>query len=126
MGNDEKEENAIDKAVKELSATGANPDLPIMTKKVQNEHRKHLREGKSYPGMSMKEYAQKSADLARSPVGGDIDGYRASDGSIVRYNRAANDWVRAYDTGVATMFKPKRKEKYFEDKIIEHGGVRDD
>ena len=68
-----------------LSASGANPYLPNMTIESQKRHIKHLREGKSYPGMSLEEYVQKSAELARSSVGGDIDGYKAEDGSIVRY-----------------------------------------
>ena len=36
-------------------------------------------------------------------------------GSIVRYDTATNDWIRAYITsGVATMFKPAEGAEYFE------------
>jgi 8-oxo-dGTP pyrophosphatase MutT (NUDIX family) len=108
------------------SATGANPNIPEMSALAQQRHKKHLANGKSYSGMSMKEYVEKSAELAHSPVGGDIVGYKGSDGCIVRYNRATNDWVKAYETGVATMFKPARGEAYYNEKMIENGGTQDD
>ena len=55
--------------------------------------------------------------MARSPVGNTVKGYKASSGvnigSIVRYDSATNDWVRAFPTtGVATMFKPSSDEYY--------------
>ena len=53
------------------SATGENPDIPDMTPAAQANHTKHLRPGKSYPGMTMEEYVRKSGELARSRVGGD-------------------------------------------------------
>ena len=105
-----------------FSATDANPNIPEMTKAAQQNHAKHLAPNKSYPGMSMDEYVAKSAELARSPVGGDIDGYRASNGSIVRYNKATNDWVRAHWSGVATMFKPNRGARYFNENKVTDGG----
>lgn len=106
----------------ELSATGANPSIPEMSLLTQNKHAKHLRPGKSYPGMPMSEYVKKSGELARSRVGGDIDGYKASDGAIIRYNNATNDWVKAYNTGVASMYKPSRGIEYFNDNKKEDGG----
>ena len=111
---------------KNYSATEANPSIPDMSAETQTRHAKHLRPGKSYPKMTMEEYVQKSGELARSKVGGDILGYRASNGSIIRYNKASNDWVRAYDTGVSTMFKPLRGMDYYNDKMQEHGGVSHD
>ena len=57
-----------------------------------------------------------------------IEGYEATKGSkkgsIVRYNKVTNDWVRAFpETGVATMFKPVDKARYFERiRKIETGG----
>ena len=107
-----------------LSASGANPELPEMTVESQKRHIKHLREGKSYPGMSLEKYVQKSAELARSPIGGDIDGYKAEDGSIVRYNKVTNDWARGRAIGVVTMFKPDLKEVYFEKWLELDKGVR--
>jgi hypothetical protein len=109
-----------------LSATGANPSIPDMTAATQKRHEKHLRFGKSYPGMSMTDYVQKSGELARTPVGGDVMGYRGDDGCIVRYNSATNDWVKAYDTGVASMYRPKRGEIYYLERMIDDGGVTDD
>ena len=111
---------------KSFSASGANPDILEMSESAQRRHQKHLRPGKSYPGMSMDEYVEKSSALARSPVGGDVLGYQAEDGSIVRYNKMTNDWVRAHNAGVVTMFKPKRKEAYYNENMIEDGGAVDD
>ena len=34
-------------------------------------------------------------------------------GSIIRYDKNSNDWVRAYGTGPTTLFKPNDAEKYF-------------
>jgi len=96
------------------NATGANPSIPEMTEAAQLRHAKHLREGKSYYGLSMAEYVQKASELVRSAVGGDIVGFKESDGAIVRYNKATGDFVKGYSTGVATMFKPSSGIKYFE------------
>ena len=98
----------------EYSATGANPSIPEMTKAAQLRHAKHLRKGKSYYGMSMAEYVQKASELARSAVGGDIVGFKESNGAIVRYNKATGDFVKGYSTGVATMFKPSSGINYYE------------
>ena len=97
-----------------LSATGANPDIPDMNKRAQLRHEKHLQEGKSYPGMTMEEYVQKSSELVRSAVDGDILGFQAKDGGIVRYNQSTGDFAKGYSTGVATMFVPKNGIAYFE------------
>ena len=106
----------IAEAPVELSATGANPTIPDMMPTARQRHKKHLRKGKSYSGMSMTEYVKKASELARSPIGGDIDGYKATDGAVVRYNKSTNDFVKGYSTGVATMFKPSSGEDYFKRK----------
>ena len=72
--------------------------------------------------MSMEEYVCKSGKLARSRVEGDIVGYLASDGAIIRYNKTTNDWVKAYNTGVASMYKPWRGADYFHDTKSDDGG----
>lgn len=108
------------------SATGANPSITDMTPESQMRHKKHLQLGKSYPGMAVEEYVRKSAELARSKVEGNIDGYRAKDGGIIRYNKATNDWVKAYDTGVATMFKPNDGMVYYNRQMNGDGGVQND
>jgi hypothetical protein len=109
-----------------LSATGENPSIPEMTANAVRKHTKHLQTGKSYPGMSVAEYKRKGVELARKPVGGNIDGYKGTDGCIVRYDKVNNDFVKAYHTGVATFFKPSGKEKYFRNKMKEDGGVQDE
>jgi len=105
-----------------MDAFGANPLIPSMSLKAQARHLKHLREGASYPNVSMEEYVRMSGELARLAVGGDILGYKAKDGAIVRYNTATNDWVKAYESGVASMYKPKRGLDYFTDTKNSDGG----
>jgi pyocin large subunit-like protein len=53
-------------------------------------------------------------------------GYKAANGAIVRYDKNANDFVKSGDKGIRTMFKPKRGEAYFNDKMQEDGGKQDD
>jgi hypothetical protein len=121
----EAQENPERTAVK-LSSTGENPDIPDMNDAAQKNHAKHLRPGKSYPHMPMIDYVKKASRLARSAVGGDIQGYGGADNCIVRYNKTTNDWVKAYATGVASMFKPKRGADYYTENMAEDGGAEDD
>lgn len=66
--------------------------------------------------MNKQQYQSRALELAQMPVGGDIDGYMTEEGQIVRYDRKTNDFVKGHPgVGIATMFKPKDKEKYFED-----------
>ena len=106
-----------------LSATGANLDLPGFTSDNLDRHfgsgniSDHSHE---YVGFTKVQYAEKALKLARSPVGDGIEGYKStygkSKGSIVRYDTSTGDWVRAWSTGVATMFKPVDGALYFERK----------
>jgi pyocin large subunit-like protein len=109
-----------------LSASGANPSIPDMDKAHQKTHKKHLKLGKDYPGMPMDEYVRKASALVRSPIGGDVDGYKRPSGDIVRYNKATNDYVVGHAKGVATMYKPSRGMDYFVDRMRKEGGSRDD
>ena len=72
------------------------------------------------------EYVKKASELARSQIGDDIDGYKANDNAIIRYNKITKDFVKSYDTGVATMFKPDGGADYFQRQKIKDGGVTDD
>ena len=109
-----------------LSASGTNPSIPDMSPGTQERHAKHLQDSKSYPGMSIDEYVKKSSELVRSKIGGDIDGYKASDGAIVRYNKATNNFAKGYATDVAAMFKPTDGEEYFRRQMFEDGDVQND
>lgn len=91
---------------------GANPSIPKSTKHNLNRH--FRRHGGQYPDLTKQQYHQKALELARSPVGGDIVGYKAKDGAIVRYNTSTNDFVKAYSTGVCTMYKPDDGVEYYE------------
>ena len=104
------------------SGTGANPEIPGFS--VRNLE-KHFGSGlesdhcEQYVGFTKEQYAQRAVELARSPVGDGIEGYKSVKGkfagSIVRYDTSTNDWVRAYTaSGVATMFKPDEGAEYFE------------
>ena len=109
-----------------LRALGENPDIPDMTPEAQINHEKHLKPGKSYPYLSMEAYVQKAGELARSKVEGDIIGYKTTDGAIVRYNKVIHDWVKAFYTGVATMFIPHDKVNYYNRQKIIDGGTEND
>ncbi|GHU69955.1 hypothetical protein FACS1894184_14750 [Clostridia bacterium] len=110
-----------------LSASGANPSIPPMTDKNLKKHWGGTRDHSSqYPSLTKKTYAKRAVNLARSPIGGNVDGYKAKDGAIVRYDKVTNDYVKAYSTGVATMFKPDDAAEYSKRKMLREGGSRDD
>jgi pyocin large subunit-like protein len=109
-----------------LSASQANPSIPDMSPATQKRHEKHLQPGKSYPGMLMADYVSQAGDLARSAIGGDIDGYKAADGGIVRYNKLTNDYAKGFINGVATMYKPKDGIDYFTRAMQREGGTQND
>ena len=116
----ESENNSVSENGKNISASGANPDLPGFSEKSLDRHWGGVRDhSDQYEGLTKEQYAERAVELARSAVGGDIDGYKSTQGkfkgSIVRYNRSTNDWVRVYPTsGIATMFKPEDNADYFE------------
>lgn len=111
--------NAPANAGSGLSPTGANPSIPGMSPKNLSKHwGGESDHSKDYPGLSESGYAKRAKDLSQMQVGEKIVGYQATrgpfKGSIVRYDRESKDWVRAYHTGPATLFKPKDKDGYFE------------
>jgi len=112
-----------------LSATGANTGLLGFTTRNLNRHfgvgEKNDHSGQ-YPQFTKEQYAQRALELASSPVGKNVLGYKALrgifKGSIVRYDILTNDWVRGTPSGIATMFKPDDGAAYFERiKIVETG-----
>jgi hypothetical protein len=110
-----------------LSATGANPDVPGFTVKGLSKHWGEIRDhSNQYKELDKEGYANRAAELARKPIGGDINGYKASDGAIVRYDKKNNDFVKAHDTGVDTMFKPAGGESYFDRAMKRDGGTQND
>ena len=90
----------------DLSPEGANPGLPGFSsnnlKLHWNKHSKH------YPGWTEQQYEQRAEELVRSEVGGDILGFKAKNGSIVRYDMKTNDYAIGYVTGIGSMFKLDR------------------
>jgi len=100
-------------------ATGANPDLPGFIEASLENHwggaRGHSVE---YTRMSKAQYAQRAHDL--------VLGYKAADGSIVRYDKTTEDFVKGYNTGIATMFKLKGGEERFKRLMSREGGTQDD
>ena len=69
----------------ETSADGENSFGAGFEKKSKKRHlKKHLHQ---FPGMSEREYEQRGIKLAESKVGGDVEGFRAKNGNIVRYDR---------------------------------------
>jgi len=110
-----------------FSATGANPSLPPFTGSALDNHwgGKNDHSGE-YPNFTKEQYAERALNLVRSSVSKGVLGYKAANGSIVRYDKAANDFVKGHDTGIATMFKPKSGEAYFNRQIKKDGGKQDD
>jgi len=108
-----------------LSATGENNFIPPMTKQSLD---KHWGSGNKsdhsiqYAKLTKEQYADRALELARSKTNETILGYIAENGSIVRYDIINNDWVRAYNTGPATLFKPVRGIDYFFENMAEDGG----
>ena len=108
-----------------FSATGANPDLPGFSEKALNNHfgsGGRSDHSKDYKGWTKEQYAERALELVRSPVGGDILGYKAADGAIVRYDKAENDFVKGFGTGIATMYKLKGGEQRFSRIMQREGG----
>lgn len=83
---------------------------------------------KEYPGWTKKQYAKRALELIQSPADGkNILGYRIGTSTVVRYDIRTNDYVKGSpETGIATMFKPKKGSKYFHERYREeHGEVKD-
>ena len=116
--------------VGKLSAVGANPYIPAFSEKALDKHwgsGAKSDHSVQYPELTKGQYAERALSLARSVTSDNILGYRAEDDSIVRYDKITNDWTRAFhNTGVATLFKPTRGEAYYNENMIEDGGVTDD
>ncbi|MCI1959691.1 MAG: minor capsid protein [Clostridia bacterium] len=93
-----------------IKATGENIFKNGFTEKALKRHiEKHLNE---YDKMTPKEYNDYALNLIQQAVSDDIYGYKTSEGTIVRYRKSTNDFVKGYpDTGIATMFKPKGNNK---------------
>ena len=111
------------------SAIGANPDLPGFTSK---NLEKHFGSGFNsdhslqYPGFTKEQYAQRAHNLVKSEVCGNILGYKATNGAIVRFDESTNDFVKGTSTGIKTMFKPDEGTQYFERQMLRDGGMTDD
>jgi len=106
------------------SPSGANPRLNGFTAK--NLKRHFGGGGKSdhsgqYKGYTQAQYASRAERLVRSATSRNVLGFRATDGSIVRYDRRTNDFVRSGDRGIRTMFKPTNGLVYFNRKFKEYG-----
>ena len=79
-----------------------------------------------YPDMTKQEYAERALDLIQKPTGDAILGYKNASGQIVRYDKSTNDFVKGKpDMGIATMFKPKDGEAYF-NRWLGKEGVKDE
>ena len=87
-----------------------------------NNHWEKHKEQYEKLGISKEEYQKNAVELAESPVGGNILGYKSKDGYICRYNTESNDYVKAdINKGVRTMFKPDSKEEYFREQKEKEG-----
>ena len=110
-----------------FSANGANPSIPAFTQKSLDDHwgGKSDHSGE-YPGFTKEQYAERALELVRMPASENILGYKAANGSIVRYDKTTNDFVKGFNTGVASMFKPTGGKEYFKRQLRYDGGVTHD
>ena len=71
-----------------------------------------------YPGWTREQYAQRALELLEMPTSKRIRGYVIkSQNIIVRYDTKTNDFVKGHiHNGIITMFKPKSKARYYENK----------
>lgn len=115
---DKSENSDIIKSSAEISAVGANKFEKGFSKHNLDEHwggtHDHSAE---YPGYTKEQYAERALELVQSAADGkNVLGYKNSCGQVVRYDINKNDFVIGRPSeGIATMFKPKRKRKYFDD-----------
>ncbi len=71
--------------------------------------------GNEYPGWTVNQYEDRAVKLAESPcTPGGIRGYATRTGQWARYDPKTNDFVKADENGIYTMFKPKDGAKYYE------------
>jgi len=112
-----------------LSATGVNPSLPGFS---PANLAKHWGSGTSsdhsgqYPEFTKEQYAQRALTLVRSATDDNVLGYKAADGAIIRYDKNANDFVKGFITGIATLYKPNDGENYFNRLMEREGGKQCD
>jgi pyocin large subunit-like protein len=78
-------------------------------------YEKHVLERKEFGDISIEEYLGSAQKLVTSDAGGDIlRKTRKSDGEIVHYNRATNEFaVTDKDGNIKTYFKPEEGEDYY-------------
>ena len=109
------------------SAARANPHLKPMAQQNLDAHWGGKSDHSSeYPDYAKEQYANRATELVRSATSDTILGYKAADGSIVRFDTKNGDFVKSGELGIRTMFKPSRGLDYFFDKMAEDGGVQDD
>ena len=71
-----------------------------------------------YTGFTKEQYAQRARELLEMPTSKRTRGYVIkSQNIIVRYDTVTNDYVKGHiHNGIITMFKPKSKAAYYENK----------
>ena len=70
------------------------------------------RHGAALGVSSEAEYQQKGIDFLKQPCGGDVVGYTASDGKVVRFNMATTEYATGYPGGrLCTYMKAKCDKK---------------
>lgn len=83
---------ALEKAIQTCDAEFTSQNL--------QKHLKHKAQGQS-----KSQYGTAAKLLSESPIGGDIGGYRRSDGREVRYNKQTSEYVVFKGDVVMTYYK---------------------
>lgn len=87
-------------------------------KSVELLQKKYTKHREEFGDISISEYLHRAAQLADEPVSDDLVELKRSDNSISRYKFSTNEFIVINEDGtIRTYFKPKDKEKYWEDEI---------
>ena len=108
-----------------VSASGVNKFLKGFSPQNLSVHWSTHKD--EYPGLSKKEYSERALSLIQKATDKNVLGYKTAGGKVVRYDKNANDIVIGNPVkGIATMFKPHSKEKYYKSQRDRDGGIESD
>lgn len=87
---------------------------PFSTEKRFERHVKdHLKE---YGDITPEKYLNMARDMLAAPLSDDIDGFVSNENYVFKYRKSTNDFaVGRPDGRISTLFKPDKREEYWED-----------
>lgn len=106
-----------------VSAEGENvPCTGFANEERLNSH--IMKHGSEFGNVRAKEYEQKGINFLKQACGGDVVGYKLSDGKVVRFNRKTTEYATGYPgSWLCTYMKAKyddKKHRIRQDKANEY------